>query len=168
MPHVDSVRRGGCQAACRRAEVTYLDPRAPVDDRLRLIRDARVVVTEAMHGAIVADALRTPRIAVVPSMSLHQPKWLDRAESLGVEIGVNALAASGAEEVHTRRTGRRAQGRWSGLALAGPHMAPAYALLRHRAEPQPSGDAAIEDATSRCEEALAAFASRRAERRVVG
>lgn len=172
MPHVDSIKRGDWEAVCRLAGLTYLDPRAPVEALIPLIRGASVVVTEAMHGAIVSDALRTPWIAITPIHPDHRAKWYDWSESLGIGLRAHQLPTSNAKELYTRLTGLAAQGRPSHLALAGPHMAPVNAVIRHRSaaalrklvervEPQLSRDDAIETATARCEEALADFVRRR-------
>lgn len=176
MPHVDSLDRGDWAAVCRLAGVTFLDPRAPVEELLALIRGARVVVTEAMHGAIVADALRTPWVGVRPSHPLHRDKWLDWAESLGIGLRPVVLPPSSLLETYTQVTGLRGQGRMSRAALAGPHARPVDGALQHRAaralrqaaegaEPQLSGDGAIEEATTRSEEALHAFVARWSEGR---
>lgn len=177
MPHVDSVRRGDWEAVCRLAGVTYLDPTAPVERLLGLIRGARVVVTEAMHGAIVSDVLRTPWIAITPIHPAHRDKWHDWSDSLGIGLRPHRLAASNAREAYTRATGLAGQGRPSHLALAGPHMAPVNLALRHRAarsllrlaersEPQLSDEGVLEAAVSRCEEALKGFLRRRGARQV--
>lgn len=168
MPHVDSVARGNWEAVCRLAGVTYLDPRAPVEGLLAQIRGAKVLVTEAMHGAIVADALRTPWIGVTPSHHVHRAKWLDWSESLAIDLRPHRLPGSNAKEIYTTLTGLWAQGRRSAVALGGRHMAPVNGALCHlaaraltraveRVEPQLSRDAVIEEATSRCEERLARF-----------
>lgn len=176
MPHVDSVDRGDWAAVCRLAGVAFLDPRAPVEELLARIRGATVVVTEAMHGAIVADALRTPWVAVRPSHPAHRDKWLDWAESLGLELRPATLPPSSLLEGYTQATGLRGQGRTSRLALSGAHARPVDAALQYRAaralrrmaesvEPQLSRDAAIEEATARSEEALHAFVARWPSRR---
>jgi succinoglycan biosynthesis protein ExoV len=54
----------------------YLTPDMPAEDFIEIVRSASLVITEAMHGAILADTMRVPWIAV----ALHQHndfKWRD-------------------------------------------------------------------------------------------
>lgn len=175
MPHVDSLARGEWEAVCQLAGVTFLDPRAPPQDLLALIRGARVVIAEAMHGAILADALRTPWVAVTPIHPMHRPKWLDWSESLGVDLRPMRLWPSNSREGYTLATKRDGRGRRIRALLDGALMRPVNAGIRHlaakrllqvteRVEPQLSRDDAVEDATQRCEEALSGFVRRRGRR----
>lgn len=92
MPHWDSAVSEQWEMLAARAGLAYIDPRWPVDRVLAAIRSCDLLVTEAMHGAIVADALRVPWIPVLPH-PVHRFKWYDFAEALGIEI---AFARSGA------------------------------------------------------------------------
>ena len=55
--------RGNWRKACDRAGITFLDSTADPLETIAKIRGSRLVISEAMHGAIVADALRTPWVA---------------------------------------------------------------------------------------------------------
>jgi succinoglycan biosynthesis protein ExoV len=64
-----------------------IDPLGPVDSVLEQIASSELVVAQAMHGAIVADALRVPWIPVVAeSKELYEPiskfKWRDWCSSI--------------------------------------------------------------------------------------
>jgi succinoglycan biosynthesis protein ExoV len=57
-----------------------------------------VLLSEAMHGVIVADTLRVPWIALRPLAPVHHAKWLDWAETLDLRIEFQRLAASSLTE----------------------------------------------------------------------
>jgi hypothetical protein len=93
MPHWESALYGDWEAVCREAGVGLIDPRWPVERVLSAIRGSGLLVTEAMHGAIVADALRVPWIPFQP-LRENCNKWLDWAESQGLEIQFSPSARS--------------------------------------------------------------------------
>lgn len=82
MPHHTSALRFDWRRLCRRLGITYLDPAAPVPELLEAISGSRAVIAEAMHGAIVADALRVPWIPVVIYDHINEFKWDDWCRSL--------------------------------------------------------------------------------------
>ena len=172
MPHYHSFSRADWARVCRRAGVRLIDPRDPVEKVLSEIRGARMLITEAMHGAIVADALRTPWLAALPIHAENQGKWLDWSESLGLDLERHALQPASVLEAYIARTGGRRyyEGRarrWSGSALARPaNLALVELAARHlsrlsRREPQLSGDGRIGEATERALEALHSFVRNR-------
>lgn len=89
---------GDWQDATARAGLHYIDPCGDVERVITDILASDLVVTEAMHGAIVADALRVPWIPVRPLQAPHRGKWLDWATALDVHLRPQALAASNALE----------------------------------------------------------------------
>lgn len=172
MPHFESVARGNWEAACRLAGITYLDPRAEVETLLAQIRGARLVIAEAMHGAIIADALRTPWIAALPFHPQHRLKWQDWALSLEIGLRPVKLAPSNLLEGYTFATGNLGKGARSRRLLDGRVVAPVNRVFAEvaarrlrwiaaRGEPQLSGDAEIGRATARCLEALDGFVRQR-------
>ena len=62
--------------------MTYVSPQQPVEKVLEHYAHARLVVTEAMHGAIVADTLRIPWIPVAISPAVEEFKWRDWTGSM--------------------------------------------------------------------------------------
>ena len=170
MPHFESVARGNWQRACAMAGVTYLDPRSDPLLLISQIRAASVLVTEAMHGAIVADALRTPFIAVTPTHTSHRYKWQDWAQSVGIDLKSVDVPPSSLLESYVKLTGLRGQGKMSTAVLKSRVLEPVQASLTRRAaatlegilrdrEPQLSSDADIARVTERCVEALDRFVS---------
>jgi succinoglycan biosynthesis protein ExoV len=85
IPHYNSIQFSRWSEACDLAGFTYVDARWPPQRVLQTLGRARLVITEAMHGAIVADTLRIPWIPVVSSPSILPFKWADWAKSLMLE-----------------------------------------------------------------------------------
>jgi len=86
MPHWESTFDGDWRAACAAAHLHYIDPCAPVETVLDEILASELVVTEAMHGAIVSDALRVPWVAARPIQRQHHLKWQDWADALQLDL----------------------------------------------------------------------------------
>lgn len=72
----------------------YVDPRQDVDAVIQQIRRTRVLIAEAMHGAIVADALRVPWIPVRSTSAILDFKWRDWCASLGLTYAPHRLVAA--------------------------------------------------------------------------
>ena len=83
IPHVRTgVACGnGLKRICRDLSIGYLTPDVPFETFIETIRSARMVVTEAMHGAIMADTLRTPWVPV-EFLYHHEFKWHDWFDSI--------------------------------------------------------------------------------------
>jgi succinoglycan biosynthesis protein ExoV len=77
------------------AGMTLLDPREEPNMVLARICQCRIVLSEALHGIIVADALRIPWIAIRPRSPEHRPKWTDWAEGMGLRLRFQPLPSSG-------------------------------------------------------------------------
>jgi succinoglycan biosynthesis protein ExoV len=98
MPHYNSVQYSRWSEICEKLGLTYIDAHWPVAKTMERIGRARLVITEAMHGAIVADTLRIPWVPVICSPSILPFKWVDWTESLNLDFRPLALPASSAWE----------------------------------------------------------------------
>lgn len=176
MPHFQSIARGDWAKVCEIAGITYLDPRADPITLIAQIRGARLVLTEAMHGAIVADALRTPFIPFIPHHPEHRAKWEDWSASLQIELRSQPLPVSTAIELYVNLTGAPGRGKRSQWLRSHAALRPLHNMLTHRAArhlkriaatvpPQLSDDTQIIRATTRCLDALECFVMNKRNRR---
>ncbi|WP_291819424.1 polysaccharide pyruvyl transferase family protein [Marinobacter sp.] len=88
IPHVNShLSTGSVLAAIAdKLNMDYISPGAEASEFISKVARAPFVVTEAMHGAILADTMRVPWIPV----GLHEHfdfKWRDWMESVGLDKG---------------------------------------------------------------------------------
>lgn len=137
MPHFESLGRGTWTAAARLAGVRLIDPRWQPERVVAEIAACSVLLSEAMHGAIVADVLRVPWIAMRPVARIHRAKWLDWAGALNLELRFQPLPASSTREwVDTSRMAERTPVRQLIRAgwLGPPDVAPRHSLDRRLVE----------------------------------
>lgn len=90
MPHY-SVANKSYQNAVEGIGIKYIDPTNTVKSIIDDIVASEVLICEAMHGAIVADAYRIPWIPVATFDSFNNFKWNDWGESLSISFKVNRL-----------------------------------------------------------------------------
>ncbi len=83
MPHEASAK-SAWEAICKKIGFGYIDPCWSIESILSAISQTGILIAEAMHGAIVADALRVPWIPVYSSPRILQFKWRDWCSSIGV------------------------------------------------------------------------------------
>lgn len=168
MPHFESMTRGHWAEAARAAGLCLIDPRGDPTAIIAAIGRCRVLVSEALHGVIVADALRVPWIAVRPLAPAHRPKWLDWADSLDLRVAFRTLTPSSLLEhalrlpMASRRPGRfLLSSHGARLHAAGRLrlVERAAAALRRIAleRPQLSGEAALARAQDRMQERIVAL-----------
>ncbi|MBW4557081.1 MAG: polysaccharide pyruvyl transferase family protein [Trichormus sp. ATA11-4-KO1] len=96
MPHIDHAIIGDTtwKFICEQARIAYIDPRWPIEQVLSAISQTEVLLAEAMHGAIIADALRVPWIPVLTSSKILPFKWHDWCSSIDVEYQPNYVMPS--------------------------------------------------------------------------
>lgn len=94
MPHVHHANYGGefWKSICEEIGFGYIDPRWSIEQVLSAIAQTEVLLAEAMHGAIVADALRVPWIPICTSARILTFKWLDWCSSIDVEYRPSYIA----------------------------------------------------------------------------
>lgn len=78
-------------SVCDRLDFGYIDPRWSIEKILLSLAETEVLLTEALHGAIVADALRIPWIPIVTHSSILEFKWQDWCQSINLEYEPNVI-----------------------------------------------------------------------------
>lgn len=94
MPHYEALHAGDWEEAARRAGVEFLNPHSPSEITIQRIRSAKLVLADAMHAAIVADAMRVPWVPLMTSKQINTFKWLDWTLSLDLPYLPLKLPAS--------------------------------------------------------------------------
>ena len=168
MPHFESAIRGAWAEAAAMAGITLIDPRDAPETVIAAISRCRVILSEALHGVIVADALRVPWIAIAPLAPIHRPKWADWAETLDLTIAFQTLPPSTAlERAHLTgldrfHAGRRLLTRQAArlAAIARDRYAARAATALQRAAtslPQLSRESSLDRGQARMMDAIAAL-----------
>jgi succinoglycan biosynthesis protein ExoV len=115
MPHWES-QVDEWSRLTRDAGLTFIDPRWPPDQVLEAFRRTDVLITEAMHGAIVADAMRIPWVPVRTSHRIRSFKWEDWCGSMSLDYRPHLLPTIWRAQPHAGPL-RRAR-RWAKLTVA--------------------------------------------------
>jgi len=85
MPHWSSEFKFDWKSICSQHNIQYLSPSEDVFSLLNKIRNSKYVITEALHGAIIADLFRVPWIPVRVYNSFNDFKWQDWALSMKIK-----------------------------------------------------------------------------------
>jgi succinoglycan biosynthesis protein ExoV len=94
IPHHESIPGSYWQQVAEEAGITFVDPRWPPEIVLEHFAQAKLVLAEAMHGAIVADTLRIPWLPWAGSPHLLPFKWVDWTMSLNLQYKPTLLPAT--------------------------------------------------------------------------
>jgi len=89
MPHHQSLLEADWESLCKSTPLHFINPRREVEQVLLEIQQTELLLTEAMHGAIVADALRVPWIPVRLYGNFLDFKWQDWSQSLGLRLSIS-------------------------------------------------------------------------------
>tara|TARA_B110000211_G_scaffold9549_1_gene10090 strand:+ start:120 stop:1001 length:882 start_codon:yes stop_codon:yes gene_type:complete len=111
MPHYESIPRGNWERVCQNAGINYIDPTNPdVISSLAELSKSELLITEAMHGAILADTLRVPWVALEPILTVHRNKWYDWSESLNINLRFKKMPSSTVKDTWSHITGKKGLG----------------------------------------------------------
>ncbi len=94
IPHWTSADSGNWDPICQQAGMTYLNPLDDLEKILDMIARSALIITESLHGAIIADLFRTPWIPVNISPKFLAFKWIDWYESVGLDPSMTDLPFS--------------------------------------------------------------------------
>lgn len=84
MPHCGSARNADWTTIADEAGVNFIDPQWPVERVLAALRKTRLLITEALHGAILAESYRIPWVPIKSSPGVLDFKWNDWCLSVGL------------------------------------------------------------------------------------
>lgn len=86
MPHFSEVIHNGLalKEICHSLDIYFIDPTAPLEQVLAEISESEILFAEAMHGAIVADALRIPWVPVKMREGILAFKWQDWLSNINI------------------------------------------------------------------------------------
>lgn len=165
----ESLRSFDWQPVCDAAGIGLISCHEKVEAVLSAIRGSELILAEAMHGAIAADTLRVPWIAVTCNPNILTSKWQDWLSSLDLRyapLHIQPLFDGGCRLRGADRVKRLAK---LALARTGAYRMPgldrrrrssqadverAVQQLRHAARSQPTlSDATVLD---RCVDRLLA------------
>ncbi len=130
IPHFETIAFPGWIEAAQMAGLDLVDPRGTPKEVIGALAGARLVVTESLHGAILADAFGVPWRPFAVSRNFSTAKWADWAASLDLEVDVALVPPPDALQLF--RFGKRAEPFGSMLRLDVEH---ALAEFRQRIEP---------------------------------
>jgi succinoglycan biosynthesis protein ExoV len=91
IPHHKSVNRHDWSKVCDRHRLQYVSPTSDSIQVIKSIAGAPLVITESMHGAIIADSFRVPWLPIRISPKFNAEKWIDVLESVGLDLEVPFL-----------------------------------------------------------------------------
>ncbi len=77
MPTGEALRNYNWEEICDELGYCFISPHSSVEDVIKKILSCEVLISEAMHGAIVADAIRVPWIPVDCYGGVLKFKWED-------------------------------------------------------------------------------------------
>jgi succinoglycan biosynthesis protein ExoV len=114
------------EEVCSKCDIGYVDPRSDVEAVLDEIGGAELVIAEAMHGAITADALRVPWVPVRIADQVLDFKWRDWCGSIETDYEPLSLRAfnssSAADLTAVLQQAKKASGVLSRERLADEHL----------------------------------------------
>ena len=173
IPHHRSEDYINWETICKKANVTYISPKQPVDAFLSKIQTCKKVMTEAMHGAIVADALRIPWVPARFAPNFLEEKWLDFFESIKISPSIRELPIMYQKRQRTWRLFRNfvkqtiskiapTSGKWQNLPVSGQlatdsdlkYLISELKTIAYESAPVLSDDKVVEDITSKLKDKI--------------
>lgn len=88
MPHMLMAQESGgaFKDICDDLGINYIDPQLDIEGILKAILNSEKIITEALHGAVVADAVCVPWLRVRTNDFINDFKWNDWQSSLDLDV----------------------------------------------------------------------------------
>lgn len=93
MPHCGSIRNHDWSIEAHAADIQIIDPGASVERVMSQISGLKFLITEALHGAIIAEAMRVPWLPVISNPGVLDLKWIDWCTTIDREYSPVRLPA---------------------------------------------------------------------------
>ncbi|MFK8037039.1 MAG: polysaccharide pyruvyl transferase family protein [Crocinitomicaceae bacterium] len=77
------------KSICQSLDIHLIDPRKSPEAVMDELMDTEVLLAEAMHGGIIADAYRIPWIPVKTIATINEFKWKDYCDSVNLNYNPN-------------------------------------------------------------------------------
>lgn len=91
VPHWESLHFPGWQDACAAADMALISPIDTPANVCAAIGSMSLLLTESLHGAILADTMGVPWIPIVTTRNVSALKWVDWCLSVGVAFAPVAV-----------------------------------------------------------------------------
>jgi succinoglycan biosynthesis protein ExoV len=120
VPHYETIAFPGWAEAASMAGFGLVDPRGTPEQVIAALAGASLVLTESLHGAILADAFGVPWRGFAVSRNFSTAKWADWSASLGIAADVTLVPPP--DPMPLLRFGKRSEPFGSTISLD-PEMA---------------------------------------------
>lgn len=168
IPHVHHATFAGdaWKMICQAIGYRYIDPRWPVAEVIAAIQNSQLLLAEAMHGAITADALGIPWVPIITSPRILSFKWQDWCASIQqpyMPVSLPPLSPGYPRYGQGFRSGWRAVKHWTTVVAQGnglpmaqqlEQVAAALEKVPRRSRPILSDRAHLENLTQALESKL--------------
>jgi succinoglycan biosynthesis protein ExoV len=98
VPHHHALVTGRWENVCKQAGVEFVNPQWDSKIVIQKIRNAKLVLADAMHAAIIADAMRVPWVPLITSSQINTFKWLDWTQTINLPYSPMVLGSSSLRE----------------------------------------------------------------------
>jgi succinoglycan biosynthesis protein ExoV len=111
IPHVENAMINDTfwQEVCQQIGIRYIDPRQPIENVISLISKTEILLAEAMHGAIAAEALRVPWIPIRTNSRILTFKWVDWCKSINLAYKPAEIDCTASEHTLLKKPNKSGQ-----------------------------------------------------------
>jgi succinoglycan biosynthesis protein ExoV len=92
IPHHLTLSEDNWSNICNELGIMFINPKEDPVEVIQQISSCKLLITESLHGAIMADTYRVPWIPVATRKSFSHFKWNDWALSLKVPLKVHDIS----------------------------------------------------------------------------